>query len=348
MKRHSLLRQAQRGEQNYAKAWITLSNYLAQEEVYHHMAQFSFSVRKALVERYCISEQRPIVHIDIGSGTGAFLATLSAYYTAAKIQHCLIGVEINDTLARYSVELLQKCDRFSVGAHIHRSTRESHANGATNLQYDYPLLADVMNNLEVTPGKRIIVLQDDARRDLQILFAVLEKLRKQGFSHVDAVSYGLWGSASDLFAQDRASKEHSAPLVKAASSVVQDTTKRTIELAEQVLPPHGSLQFYKRMFTDRKLEELYRRMTGKEFPTDENEGVIERVYLSMATAGVDFKKFDPHLGSVLITNFEEFEEEFNAEQDFCIEIVDTSTPENTEDPLGPSYDLFAMSVVPKS
>lgn len=297
--------------------------------------------QRLTAERHLVSN-RPVVHIDVGSGTAHFLGKLSSIYTEANIPHYLIGVEVNDILAHSSANRL-RAEGFCVEEHIAHSEEVESTGNELVLRRTYAVHEDLLRSLQCTADNRVAIVQDDIRKGAHVLFAVLRKLRSQGIEKADSISYSLPGTGTDLALED--STEHSlsnnALMISKAPGLINNITASTVQLAEDVLGPHGTLTFYQRMLRGESLKSSYKTITKKEFPIDEIEQVHARMFLSMfLTLQSKIYAFRPKCAHVLIPEFEAIEKgapTTNVALNWALETADATKSEG--------HDLFAISMV---
>lgn len=342
MTESAIIIRAQNAKMAYASRFTQTAQHLAEHDVYKRMVEFTSIMQQTLAIRHNIPESRPIVHVDIGSGTGHFLGALSQFYTEQKRNHCLIGVEVNDLLANFSVARLQDAGH-AVEEHIHGRDHIEVTGGQEILRRTYSPNNRTLDAMNVTPDKRIIILQDDARRNMSILFSVLQKLEKLGHSHVDSISYGLPGAASDIAIEDSAelSRGNNSLALQYIPIAVTKLMENIQTLAAKILQKEGTMIFFQRIASGNDLYAFYKRLTGKEFPTDGDAQVAARIFLSFALYQLDPQKFRPLGGAVLVPELEKIEAETAI--DYALYSPNSQRPLDVESKQS-TRDLFGMGV----
>lgn len=341
-----ILHRAHGNQKSYAEALTQTAELLHGHEMYQRMAMFTALMQLGNNSRYGIPEDRPIVHIDIGSGTGHFLAELSHIYQERQKPHCIIGVEINEILARDSAQRLLSAE-CKVETHIHGEERVQ-KKGRRNwiLRRNFPIHNKTIETMNVTPDNRILIIQDDARKHLGILMAVLQKLRSQGITHVDTISMGLPGVGGDIAMQDAPdldryrSSEH---LTRENSGrLVDELTLRTADLAKELLGRGGLLILLQRARRGAYVANLYRQIMGKDISTDDADQIAARMLIGTFLLKEKATNFQPKAGAVLFPRLEEIENSSNLQYAVYNPLEPGRSKGNSEDF---ERDLFGLALI---
>ena len=143
----------------------------------------------------------PLVHVDMGSGPAHLLGDMSQKLRESGRQSLLIGVEVNDIMARRSVERLRS-EGHVVEEHILGKEKIVKERGKPILRAEYFPNPGKIDSLNLTPDNRIVIVRDDARGKMDVLMAVLRKIRASGVRAPTSVSLTLPGVTSEIAMQD--------------------------------------------------------------------------------------------------------------------------------------------------
>lgn len=334
---------AARSRENYAQHFITTAEHYNEHEVYDAMTLYTRLCHGAMQARHELPADRPIVHIDIGMGTGHLLEKLAAHFRETDRKHYLIGLEVNEILARHAVGRLRAAGN-RVETHIRNEEKIEHVNRKLVLRQRYPLDERTIDGMNLSADNSgIVVIQDDARRKLEILTRVLAKLQKNGISHVDSISFGMPGVSGALAMQDTPDLHlpHDTILKRQAGTLVNELTARTCRLAQEVLGVGGSLILFQRMRSGDALRRIFEERMQMPWPQDNPDlQMFFRVELARALLGKNAPLFHTRSGAVLYENFHEVEH--GTQMDFVSFAGDGGT--NAWHQV-PTADLFGLSLV---
>ncbi len=337
-----LLKRSIASKKVYAQSFIKTAITYNEHEIYDRMSGFIEMAQKIQQERHDLPLKRPIIHIDIGCGTGHLLGKMADQYKERNRNFCLIGIEINEILARYSVEQLLSQGQ-TVSSHIHSREGVEFSDGRHILRRTFPFNEHSLQMVDVTSDQQIVIVQDDARNRLEILSRILSNLHRMNITHVDSISFGLPGLGADVAMQDSKDLHLSNEILtrKECGKVVQALTARTAQMANEVLGVGGLLLCFMRLDNGKKLREMYRQITRKEFPVDAEEQLFAKMHLAQSVLGPDAKKFYSRVGAVLYPAFNEVEMKGNMQYStYSMHEEKTGKPN-----LSGDMDLYALGLV---
>lgn len=342
--KNDILDRAMRSKTSYAARVEESAEHLAGHGIYREMAEYTLLAHNLMESRYDVPAGRPFVQVDIGSGSGRMLGAIAERCREAGRKCLLIGVEVNDVLARASARRLRE-EGLPVMEHIYgEESVEQKSRKNPVLRRRYPVRERAVEGMDLSGDRQIVIVQDDARKDMKVLLAVLGKLRERGLSHVDQISWAFPGTSGDLALQDSPDVHlsHDALLKRESPNMVRDIVGGAVRLAYGKLQKGGLLTLFQRLFTGKPLEEMYRGITGKPLPTEEGALLSARMLLAQAFILRDNAvKFNPKLGAVLHPNLQE------AEAGTTLDYAGWSTGGDPSDTKSASQarDLFALSLV---
>lgn len=340
---------ADSNERHYADLFTRTSDILAEHEVYEQMGAYFAMSTVGLRKEYGVPADRPLVHIDIGSGAGYALQEMDKVLRDANEEagienanHLLIGIDINTYMCRKAVESLLQ-NGSTVVHHIayDRSFIETEAGPV--LQRTFPVHHNTLESMNMTPDGRIMILQDDILKDDSVLSAVLSQLRRRyGISHVDSVSFAQPGLAvENIFvgkslseiAELDGNKERQASFLPGYLASLTDTVTQK---AKQLLGYGDSLVTVHRLINGEGLAAAYTSLSGLDFPQNEFEQSTAQLQVATLALGKDAFDFRPKLGAVLYPNYQDVQKLTPIEYT-GIKHIQERVPNLA------SYDLFALT-----
>lgn len=345
LSKNDVLERASRSRNSYAARVEESAAHLAGHGIYEAMTEYTLLAHAAMQQRYDLPVDRPFVHIDIGSGSGRMLCELAQQCREASRRCLLIGVEVNDVLARSSVRRLRSED-LPVAEHVYgEESVEQKSRKRPILRRRYPVHEEAVEAMDLTADQQIVIVQDDARKELRALFAVLEKARAQGVGHVDQISWAFPGTSGDLAMQDSPDLHlsHDELLQQESKKLVADVVAGTTRLAYSTLQKGGLLTLFQRLAKGALLESIYQEITGALFPADQRESLQARMFLAQAVVlGAQAQKFNPKMGAVIIPDLHIAEADTTLDYAGMVQnegVVGSAAARAAE------RDLFALSLV---
>lgn len=303
-----LTERARRNAQVYADSFQQTAEIYDQHEVYESMAQFVLLVQQLMQRRYQLPQDRPMVHVDLGSGTGHLLEQLATACKAARKEFCLIGIDINDILLTHSAQRLRS-QGHEVDVHLCAEERVQQQQGRLVLRRSYGVNHARMKAMDLTPGERIVLLQQDIRREMPALNTVLETLRAADISHVDSVSFGMPGFGADMAIQDSPDLHLSNEVLlkRETGRLMQELCAGALRTGKRILGLGGMFVTFQRMMRGAPLKEFYERTIGNPMPEQEQDQVAAKMFLAQIGLGKEAAAFHPRTGAVLLPQFEMIE-----------------------------------------
>lgn len=298
-------------EQTYADEYIATSQILKEHNIYNQMGSYFALSTDSLKQEYAISPDRPLVHIDVGCGTGYALHEMDLALREAnngRANHLLIGIDFNTHMCRHAVKTLLD-EGHTVEQHIHQKKKIARKDNRLKLEHEFPIHHAEIADMNLAPDGRIVILQDDIQRQNTVLNEILLELkRRYDIAHVDSMSFAQPG-----FAGDAASSGKSAAAIElflasqkeresASGDFVRKITDATLARAQALLGFGGSFISVNRLINGDKLKELYAHITGSQrFPAEEDEqGQLRvRMTMGMATLGKSAHHFRLKMGAIL-------------------------------------------------
>jgi len=255
--------------ENYARSFIQAAGELGRHSVYKRMAGALGISQRYQREKHSIPEEEPLVHIDFGSGTAALLRELSKAH--AETPHVLIGVEANERLAQESVQEIE-IDAIRVGKHIVQGVEVGKENGRDVARASFEPDQKIIDEMDVTPNGRILILRDDARSSMKVLCAVLDKLKAAGISRITSTSITLSGVSGDMAYWGEESwkrKTHNEFLAEKTERLVSEMVQNVAQFSRNRLDESGVLFLAQRLNLS-ELQKLWEHVNQQSFPEDED------------------------------------------------------------------------------
>lgn len=260
---------ASSGKESYATTFTESAEHLNQEGLYDLMGRFAVGSALMQQARNGHGHDEPLVHVDMGSGPAHLLGEMSKKLRENGSKSLLIGVEVNDLMAKRSVERL-RLEGHVVEEHILGKEKIVKEKGRPVLRAEYFPNPGKIDALNLTPDNRIIIVRDDARGKMDVLMAILRKIRASGVRAPTSVSLTLPGVTSEIVMQDipYAGQSHNQLLEARGGEVANAMMRNVINFTRNEMDSTGIFFTVQRANTQR-LYDLYEELSGQPIPEDE-------------------------------------------------------------------------------
>lgn len=299
---------ANSGKESYAATFTQSAEHLNQEGLYDMMARFAVGSTIMQQERNGHDPDEPLVHVDMGSGPAHLLGEMSKKLRESGKQSLLIGVEVNDVMAKRSVERLRS-EGHTVEEHIFGKERIVKEKGRPVLRAEYfpnPAKIDALN---LAPDNRIVIVRDDARGKMDVLMAILRKVRASGVRAPTSVSLTLPGVTSEIVMQDipYAGQSHNQLLAARGGEVANAMMRNVINFTRNEMDATGIFLTVQRA-NIQKMYDLYEELSGQSIPEDEQaRSMIAASFMLHNLAPDLFDHFKIRMLSVLVDDLNALE-----------------------------------------
>lgn len=328
---------------DYARSFTQSAKELAKHNVYHKMAGMLGIAQRYQQAKHSIPDNEPIMHIDYGSGTADLLRELSKFH--AETPHIFIGVEGNERLASHSANE-SAMQRMKVETHIGRGVEIKKENGNDVAHVSFEPDQKIIDEMNVTPDGRIIIVRDDARSSMKVLCAVLDKMKRQGIPRVSSTSITLSGLSGDMAYWEEPRwrrKSYNDFLIEKTERMTTEMVQNVTTFTREHLDETG-IFFLAQRLNLTALRKMWESMQTNPFPEDEQEANgIFMAGSQQLILGEQADAFKTRVFSVLVQDLEAIER--NTMVNYGFSSFGRGHMRNA--PEGAERSLVAMALVKK-